>query len=101
MIVTFNGSTAAAAQCRALRGAGGFPSRYPRRIVTRDGRERRDTRNKGLRVARLSRWPSLSLEQLTEADLLLPNLERCVLNRLSHWSRLIGHLSHVATAPVG
>ena len=58
---------------------GGFPSRYSRRIAARnrrDGRERRDTRNKDLRVARLSRWPPLiSPEQLTEADLALPNLE--------------------------
>ncbi len=73
---------------RAMSGGGRFPSRHPRRIAARDrrdGRERRDTRNKGLRVApvalglpvaRLSRWPPpISLEQLTEADLALPNLE--------------------------
>ena len=42
----------------------------------RDGREKRYTRNKGLRVARLSRWlPPISPEQLTEADLALPNFE--------------------------
>jgi len=73
---------------RAMSGGGRFPSRHPRRIAARDrrdGRERRDTRNKGLRVAPvalglpvacLSRWPPpISLEQLTEADLALPNLE--------------------------
>jgi hypothetical protein len=67
---------------------GGFPSRHSRRIAARDmrdGRERRDTRNKGLHVApvalglplaHLSRWLlPISPEQLTEADLALPNLE--------------------------
>jgi hypothetical protein len=53
-------------------------------MVTRDGREKRDTRNKGLRVAPLalglpiagfSRWPLPIPEQLTEADLALPIVE--------------------------
>jgi hypothetical protein len=100
----------------ALCSDGGFSSQHPRRIAARDrrdGRERRDTRNKGLRVApvalglpvaRLSRWspPILFPQNNRRKSISSCRMWKvCVPNRLSHWSWLIGQLSHLATSLVG
>jgi len=45
--------------------------------------------------------PRLRCFQQALADPVLPTLEGCVLNRLSHWLWLIGQLSRLATSPVG
>jgi len=43
--------------------------------------------------------PRLRCFEQASADLVLSNLERCVLNRLSHWLWLIGQLSHLTSPP--